>query len=136
MLANDGWCIPVRVSETVLRIKNVRTRKEHNVAWPVLKLSDWAATELSKGGEMFLGGCNVCDEVSWRALLRGFWARYYEKDPGHLLYDPEMGLNPETVIPYMLHGDEGRGRNKQPLLSISFQCLISHYGEHRLNTSG
>ena len=91
---------------------------------------------MSKGGEMFLAGHNIQHEALWKPLLQDFWSHFYEKEPEHPVYDPAHGLDVACVIPYMIHGDEGRGRGKQPLLTISFQCLFSHYGEHRLNTSG
>ena len=36
----------------------------------------------------------------------------------------------------MVHGDEGRGRMKQPLLVVAFQGALSHLGMDRLNQSG
>ena len=136
MLAADGWTLPIQISDAPLRIRNLRTRKEEDVVWPVMKLSSWAAFELGKGGEMLLAGCHVEHGASWKAVLGDFWSHFYEKEPGHPVYDAAHGLDVTCVIPYMIHGDEGRGRGKQPLLTISFQGLLSHYGEHRLNTSG
>ena len=136
MLSTDGWTLPIQISDAPLRIRNVRNRKEENVVWPVLKLSSWAAFELGQGGEMLLAGHNLEQEASWKRLLQDFWGQFFEKEPDHPIYDPAFGLDVKRVIPYMVHGDEGRGRNKQPLLTISFQCLFSHYGDHRLNTSG
>ena len=116
-------------------ILNLRRRVEQEVPWPVLNLSSWAEYELTQGGEFLLAGRNVRDVTSWKATFRTFWDRYRAIDPHHPVFCT-TGLDAGCVIPYMIHGDEGRGRNKLPLLTVSFQCLISQYGPHRLNMSG
>jgi hypothetical protein len=39
-------------------------------------------------------------------------------------------------LPLTLHGDEGRGRNKDPVLIESFVPVISHKGIQFTNISG
>ena len=133
LLARDKeLALPVQVSQVAVPIRAVRTRQVQDVLWPLLHLSSWAEYELGNGGEMFLSGCNL--DSDWKQQLRQFWSRYKDIDPTHDVFDVEGDIG--VYIPFMLHGDEGRGRNKQPLLTISFQCLHSHYGIHRLNSSG
>ena len=83
---------------------------------------------------MLLGGHNLSDEPAWQQELGEFWTRYRLMDPTHPIFAYPEKLN--NTLPFLTHGDEGRGRNKQPLLTISFQGILSHYGSHRLNTSG
>ena len=134
MLARDGNSLAVDISQVVLTIKDLRQSQETKVAWPVIKLSAWVKLGLERGGEMMLGGHTISNESGWRALLRTFWSRYKLVDDSHPLFNSK--LDPEVVLPFYLHGDEGRGRVKKPLLTISFQMVLSHYGPHRLNSSG
>ena len=134
MLAKPRYTLQVEVSKEYVPVRDLRSREDTKALWPFLKLSAWAKHELERGGEMLLGGHNIRDERLWKEMLTDFWARYRDLDTGHPVYT--SGLDPGLVIPYMVHGDEGRGRQKLPLLTISFQCLISHYGPHRLNMSG
>ena len=118
-----------------LPVRHHRTRREVNVAWPILQLSSWAEYELSMGGELLLAGNNIRNQHAWRSVLTDFWQKYKAVDATHPVYQ-SMDSDYSNVIPYMIHGDEGRGRGKLPLLSIAFQGLMSHYGVHRLNSSG
>ena len=134
MLTNECWRLPVQISEVLLWIRNSRTRREQEVLWPIIHLSDWARYELAQGGHFLLAGCTLSDEASWQSQLQEFWNRYRGVDPSHPIFNyPERLAH---IVPFMTHGDEGRGRLKQPLLTISFQGILSHYGAHRLNTSG
>ena len=82
---------------------------------------------------MMLGG-HILSQEGWKNELREFWRRYEPLDPSHPAF--HSGLDLGLLVPHMVHGDEGRGRQKQALLTISFQGMISHYGSHRLNISG
>ena len=135
MLRDEKFSLPIEVSYTTVPIRDLKKRCETTAQWPILKLSSWAQYELQKGGEMFLAGNNILDEAAWRLELKTFWDRYENIDGSH----PLFGMDPTArsmTIPYLLHGDEGRGRGKIPILTISYQCLLSHYGSHRLNMSG
>ena len=58
-------------------------------------------------------------------------------DPDHPVFqDESLRKDLSCTIPYLLHGDEGRGRMKQPILVIAFQGVLSHLGINRLNESG
>ena len=124
----------MEISRIDLPVRDVRSRKEKVESWPVLHFSSWASYELSQGGHMMLGGHNISQRQAWMSTFSEFWTRYEPLDPTHPIFHStlEKGL----VVPYMVHGDEGRGRQKHPLLTISFQCMVSHYGTHVLNMSG
>ena len=52
--------------------------------------------------------------------LRDFWGKYSKNEPQHPFF--EKVPNPDhwgEYIPVMIHGDEGRGRQKQPVLVIA-----------------
>ena len=67
-------------------------------------------------------------------MLTDFWEGYKETDPDHPVY--ESGQDLSTHVPYMIHGDEGRGKGKVPILVESIQPLISYLGIGRTNQSG
>ena len=134
MLADEKLSLPISISIVDVPIKDLKKRRSRVVGWPVLRFSSWAQCALARGGQMLLAGHCLEDEQAWRAELQGFWAKYSCIDGGPPVFS--SGIDLSCTIPYMVHGDEGRGRNKQPLLTISFQGILSHYGSHRLNMSG
>ena len=134
MLVDEKLSLPVSVSIIDIRIKGLRNKQERIVGWPVLRMSDWARCALGRGGQMLLAGHCLEDEPAWRAQLQDFWSHYSKIDGGHPVFS--SGIDTSATVPFMVHGDEGRGRGKQPLLTISFQGILSHYGGHRTNMSG
>ena len=135
MLCDEKFALPIEVSYTTVPIRGLKKRSETRTQWPVLKLSSWAQYELQNGGEMFLAGHNILQEAAWKSEFRNFWDKYEHIDGSHPVFAIEPTAR-STTIPFLLHGDEGRGRGKLPILTISCQCLLSHYGSHRLNMSG
>eukprot|EP00439_Symbiodinium_sp_Y106_P015859 s291_g2.t1 len=119
MLVDDKLSLPVHVSVIDVPIKALKNGRKRTVGWPILRLSDWARYALGRGGQMLLAGHCLEDEMAWRAEFRGFWSRYSLIDPAHPLFS--SGIDTSCTIPFMVHGDEGRGRCKHPLLTISFQ---------------
>ena len=57
-------------------------------------------------------------------------------DPLHPVYRFFQESDYGYIIPWCLHGDEGRGLAKVPLLVCAFQFLISRSGEHKTNMAG
>ena len=115
-----------------------------------LRICTESARELSAGrySACLIGpgvhwvGLGICCwlDTPWRMNRLGEWSlrRFGIAisliDGEHPLFS--SGIDTAATIPFMIHGDEGRGRNKLPLLTISFQGILSHYGSHRLNMSG
>ena len=88
-----------------------------------------------QGGQLLLGGHSVHQRDLWEPLLEEFWNLYRGVDPTHDIFQYSNNILRRT-LPYLVHGDEGRGRQKSPLMVISFQGLLSHMGKERLNHSG
>jgi hypothetical protein len=59
-------------------------------------------------------------------MLKEFWSRYGKID------QTMVPSNPSQTIPVYLHGDEGRGLGKRPLLVISFQPVMSWVGANSI----
>lgn len=75
----------------------------------VIYLSDFISF-MGKNGQLhrFLGGLGM-DEVE--SVLRVFWDRFRRIHPDHEAIE-DIGLgrsDPGCLIPYLVHGDEGRG---------------------------
>ena len=110
---------------------NLQVRKPKTIAWPVLTLTSWikAAFEDPYKGIHFLGGKQVGTDSAHR-MLEEFWDRYCKAD----LAVPRP-QDPSKMIPIFIHGDEGRGLVKKPLMVISFQPCFSWKGGDYTNTS-
>ena len=76
----------------------------------------------------FLGGLTLENLPSVHGMLSRFWERYSHVE------DVVEVAHPSTTIPWFLHGDEGRGLGKRPLLVISYQCCIGYTGEENINS--
>ena len=73
-------------------------------------------------------------ESKWRHLLSWFWNNFRECDPQHPVFDLEReGVDISLAIPFMTHGDEGRGLHSQAFMVESFQFVLSHLA-HSLQT--
>jgi len=108
-----------------------KSRKPKIVSWPVLSLTSWikAAFEDPYKGVHFLGGKQVGTDSADR-ILEEFWDRYCKAD----LAIP-MPQHPPKTVPIYIHGDEGRGLVKKPLMVISYQPVFSWRGPDSTNTS-
>ena len=54
-------------------------------------------------------------------------------DPTHEVF--ASGYNLGMVIPHSIHGDEGRGLAKKPLMVVAWRLIISHLGPQVCNDS-
>ena len=138
LLAKPGFSLQVAISHATINIKHARRRKVMEAAWPVLKLSSWLEYIMQEqGGQLLLAGHHISQSHLWKQDLQEFWARYRAIDPTHPVYCSDtLERDHCYTIPFLLHGDEGRGRTKQPVLVISFQGVMSHHGKEKSNISG
>ena len=104
-------------------------RKVLHRPWPVLLLTSWARVEMEEYGGCFLLGGHDLDSISEiESMLSRFWNRHQCVDPSG------MPPHPQRTIGFYLHGDEGRGQVKRPLMVISYQMVISALGEMQVNS--
>ena len=87
---------------------------------------------------MLLGGHELAAVSEWTQLFQDVWSRLkvieascYSEDLDALEDDAET-----CRIPIMVHGDEGRGRNKVTTMVIAVQPLVSWLGPEFVNMSG
>ena len=100
--------------------------------FPVLLPSAWLRYMLSIGGELALGGHNLEDTSDWRQMLHDFWSKVQPTMPQLDLGDKDRSL----CLPWALHGDEGRGKLKRPIMVLGAQPLISWLGPTTVNLPG
>ena len=110
--------------------------KRQKVDWPVVHFSQWLECMLNRGGELILGGHHISKQHAWQSTFDQFWLDYKNVDSGHPIFSKVDPMNRKFYIPYTVHGDEGRGRNKVPVLIESFCPIISYKGIEFTNLSG
>lgn len=109
--------------------------KELAVPYPMIALKDWASYMLEHHSSFVLGGKPITDE-SHLQVYQDFWHRYQPLDPDHPLYQHHPPNQWGRCVPYMVHGDEGRGKSRDPILIQSFQMLVGPAGVDSTNMSG
>lgn len=121
--------VPVEISRVVIPIRASRRRKVQRRPWPVLYLSSWVKVCFQEpyDGFFLLGGYKLKDLPAIEDMLGRFWDRY-------AFVDTDRPKHPRRTIPYFLHGDEGRGQCKRPLLILSFQPVLGWSGEDHVNS--
>ena len=122
--------LPIPITSVTTPIRLSRRRKVMERPWPVLHLSDWLRVGFNNpyDGFYFLGGLKMDNLKSVESMLDNFWKKnaYMEGDaPSY----------PKRTFPFMLHGDEGRGLAKRPLLVVSFQPVIGWTGGDNVNST-
>ena len=133
----NGKTLPIPISSCNLPVKEKRTTREKVVPYPYFKLSSWLEFLLgSCGSEFVLGGYDLHkDAMQYEAMFGRFWDRFRSADPLHPVYN-KSSLDLTRCIPFCLHGDEGRGLCKIPVMIESFQPCMPWMGEDHLNTLG
>ena len=131
----EGKTYPVPLSTCKLPVKNKKSAGEVEVSWPILRLHSWLRVLFEKGGaEFMLGGFQAEQDEQYGPMFSRFWERFRAVDPTH----PVHSKSPEDIsmtIPVSIHGDEGRGLAKVPVIE-SIQPCIPWMGETQLNSLG
>lgn len=140
----SGKAFPVKISSAKIPIrKKVRTTcgkrraKQITVDYPIIHLSSWMKSILETRPEFLLGGhCPFENEgAPYMDMFSCFWDDFQLHQPNHAIYEAKSAEERKFCIPFMLHGDEGRGLAKIPLLVLSYQVLIPFSGPNKLNCS-
>ena len=106
--------------------------KIEEINYPVLLPSTWLRYLLTSCPEVILGGHDIQEQQAWTTMFGNFWEHFNKSMPGI-----EMnGLDPEFCIPIAIHGDEGRGHTRKPIMVLAWQPLVSYLGPAVTNTSG
>ena len=133
----EGKTYDIPISTTRITIRKMkRGGGEIECNYPILRFTDWMESLLGKhGSEFLLGGYRIEDEAQYQDMFSRFWDGFCLADPLH----PIHGRSPEEksrTIPVAIHGDEGRGLAKVPVMIESVQPIVSWMGEDVVNSLG
>ncbi|CAE6947086.1 unnamed protein product, partial [Symbiodinium sp. CCMP2456] len=136
-LHRKGKTLPVAISSVKLIIR--RPKKgggEFVTDYPLIYLSSWMKYILQSGGEFLLGGWTTDQPDNYKRMLSRFWQRYRVVNAVHPIYSEKSSEQWAFCIPVAVHGDEGRGLAKLPVLVESYQPILPGSGEDKLNLVG
>lgn len=100
---------------------------EELVDFPTLPLSSWMRASFDLGGHFFLGGKGMDAVDKFLDILHDWWKRYELLDPGLPLFQEIDESQYRYCIPVAIHGDEGRGRYRKPIMIFSYQPLVTNF---------
>lgn len=85
---------------------------------------------------LLLGGHDI-NKDTWKAALTTFWDDYLKtpSSDGHPMLEPGAPPRDRTVALY-IHGDEGRGKKRLPIMIQAIQPVVSYKGPDFKNSSG
>lgn len=128
--------ISILLRQKVTTTSGKRRVKERLGDHPVIHLSSWCQQMLEKYPRYILG--EYCPEKdghqSYMDMFASFWINYCILDRDHPVREKSLEELQHT-IPIAIHGDEGRGLSKVPVMCISYQLLIPSSGPDKLNCS-
>ena len=129
-LHRSGKSLNVAIATVNTRVRASRKRPAQvPVAYPVLKPSNWIRCSFALGGHAVLFG-NTLDATDLISkTLHEFWSRYQQQDPEFPYFRESSESEWSHAIPIALHGDEGRGKGKKPVMVIAVQTLLSSVGK-------
>lgn len=144
LLHRDGKLFPVTISTPMIPIRRKvrgkhgkRRSREKLEKFPCLVLSSWMEEILRVCPKFMCGGHDPCTQEGLQQvqhMFKQFWDDFKSVQPGHPIYQRTADEQMRTV-PIAIHGDEGRGLGKTPILVLSYQLIIPHTGPDCLNMS-
>ena len=123
LIHKKGYTLPVEIHAITTKVRILRQRKVVSRPWPVLYMSSFDKYK----GFYLVGGQKTWYEV--QSMFTEFWARHASSGGS----TPE---HPNQTLPIWIHGDEGRGLGKRPLLVVSYQPVIGWRGPAAVTSSG
>lgn len=134
-LEREKRLLQVNVRMVKLRVRVHRPRVEElDLDYPFIGLEDWAKFLLEHHPKFLLGGWDITEKDDYTEMFARFWERYKALDEHHPIFSSFSDFS--HCIPYCVHGDEGRGKSKTPVLITSYQMLIGYNGEQATNMNG
>ena len=131
-VARTGKRLPVKISYVKTFIKKITKSRVHEVEvdFPTLPLSAWMEASFGLGGHFFLGGTGIDHFQSFSKILHDWWVSYRKIDPTLPFFQDFDESHYGCSFPIAIHGDEGRGRYKRPIMIFSYQPLITNFDGH------
>lgn len=143
-LRREGKMFNVKISTPEIPIRRKvrgkhgrRCSHEFMEKHPCLYLSSWIASIFGNCPKFLLGGHDPRTAkglLQAENMLKEFWANFASVQPSHPIFERSPQEQMRT-LPVAIHGDEGRGLGKVPVLVLSYQLLIPYTGPNRLNST-
>ena len=133
----QGKCLPLQISGAACHVKKAMGKiGVRLLSWPVILLSTWMHYALLNASRLLLAGWHITKREKWKNTFRKFWHKYRFIDPEHPIYHTDEPVDYGLYMPYTIHGDEGRGKNRVPVMVESFCPVISRHGPAYTNLTG
>lgn len=138
IIKQHGKKLPVEITGVPTMLRRSRKRKvESPINYPVLRLSSWADVIMDNGGHYFLGGRSLDEVDTFGDELETFWTRFKAVDPSFGFFKDTSAADWRWAVPMALHGDEGRGKAKKPVMVVALQTILPlRSGKGLSNMSG
>ena len=135
LIHKRGLTLPLKIHtvEVPVRKRKPKVRKTW-VHYPVILPSTWAKYLLESHSFLLLGGHDI-NHGTWQRELAMFWETYLKTDANHPMVKPGAPP-PERTVPLYIHGDEGRGKYRLPIMIQAIQAVVSFKGPAFKNSSG
>ena len=136
LIHREGVTLPLEISMVKIPIRKRSPKvKKVMVHYPCIYPSTWLSYLLKKQSYLILGGVDIDQPSKWQGVLSDFWRQYLQYDKDHIVGC--AGSPPRTqTVPLYLHGDEGRGKYKLPIMVEAIQPCLSWKGTAYKNSSG
>lgn len=136
-----GKAYPVQITDLKVPVPLKATHKSgrkktrfEDVNYPVIHLSSWLTKIMETCPRFWLGGYDPNLSNDWMDMFQHFWLHFEGVHPQHPIYSEKSSEDRKVTIPLAIHGDEGRGLGKKPVLILSFQIMIPSTGPNKLNS--
>lgn len=135
--ASSGRRLAVKVAYVNTPVRKITKCRvgEVQIDFPTLPLSAWMNASFDLGGHFFLGGKGASYFKEFSQILHDWWLQYRRIDPTLPFFRDYDESEYQFSLPVAIHGDEGRGRYKRPIMIFSFQPLVSNF-EGNANLKG
>ena len=136
LIHREGVTLPLEISLVQAPVRKRRPCVQKVMVWyPCIYPSTWMSYLLENQSYLVLGGVDIQEPSKWQGVLSDFWRQHLLYDTSHIMNEP--GSPPPThTVPLYLHGDEGRGKYKLPIMVEAIQPCLSWKGTAFENSSG
>ena len=136
LLESKGVMLPLKPDLISITVKRKRKQNKVEQIWfPILRMSEWLRCLIKHYPAVLLAGHQLDDVTGWQSTFENFWTRYAQVDGTHPIYAHESAIPWKMAVPYLLHGDEGRGQRQVPYMVEAWQLLIGYQGVESTNES-
>eukprot|EP00438_Fugacium_kawagutii_P017945 Skav204910 [mRNA] locus=scaffold2145:72845:74551:- [translate_table: standard] len=110
-----GWKIPL--SEFVYD-----TGEGERLCIPFISPKAYFSFLLNNCADLLVGGCMSMEERCIQ--LQSFWAAYKQQHSNHAVYHCFDSADLAYTVPFLLHGDEGRGKRRTGTMVVMLEAVM------------